>query len=945
MCNAYRSARTRILYRAHPQADAGSGSHTADDAGRASHTGPAGQAVTRYTVLDKLVMNHFIFNVGNVVRSMAYLPDKKWAARATAGDIVYPVPTKRFHQFAERDAVRGTDLQAQAQAAEPLRASHAAAQSAAAWVSDNGELTAEEAAAQRATGAAPEDLPADDVRAAAQGAAALSDSEQGACVGLTVAASALLIAAHSAAAAEPAARAADSTLHSLQLSMTDGHSDCVNSVAGGDAHVHPRRCGFARCLSCCRRHRCCRCCAARCCSCRFATRLRSLAHNAWTALRVNFPERARDALRVAIALLLASTFALVPALNQRFVNGLWAAVTVAFVAGPSVGGSLQQSLARVQGTVVGAVAGYMLVVFSNQHPGAIVAGLTLWSLLTGYVRTNPTFGYAGLVSAFTAPIVALGYRRTGEEGEEITLRPVDRFALARIELTLIGATILVLVTNTLWPSRASDQARQHTVQVLRSAADCADALFSTYVAGWTRDAAAHAEDALGVPAPFMRARGESAGAPADAKAGEVAGAVAAAAATAAAAGNGEAGEGKQEEEAAMGVQRTHTYSRTPLLLRAQLPRSWRSTRPASAKGDPDIAAAGHGAGGNERLSVPTTPHSRARVKAAFKRTLTLERAMESRLRAVRQLLLDVQTEPKLWRPPFPALAYGKVTDLQGELLQDLRMMDWSLRRMVATGEMPAIRDSLRDALHDVQLALIASLRGLTDTLQEGLERSSAASVAEWNAAVAAARAAASSADSGAPTPTAADAQSARTDEQDAEDAAEGGTAAPAHRVIVVDLPTSGRSSPRARARAATAPRSPTSSRDRDAAARGGRYSSDLSIVPRLQSATLTLEEPTMESVWLRLGVGKARELWQSLAALQDALRRFERQHQKLIIDQISTHRVPVITNSDVLTFGAFVFATRSIITVTQELAWAIAEVLFSEQPKWPFRPAAEASRS
>jgi uncharacterized membrane protein YccC len=54
---------------------------------------------------------------------------------------------------------------------------------------------------------------------------------------------------------------------------------------------------------------------------------------------------------------LAGLFVLAPGSETKYPNGYWAALTVAFVAGDTVGGTFHQSVLRWHGTVAGAIVG------------------------------------------------------------------------------------------------------------------------------------------------------------------------------------------------------------------------------------------------------------------------------------------------------------------------------------------------------------------------------------------------------------------------------------------------------------------------------------------------------------------------------------------------------------------------------------------------------------
>lgn len=135
-------------------------------------------------------------------------------------------------------------------------------------------------------------------------------------------------------------------------------------------------------------------------------------------------------------------------------------MTISFVALPRVGGATQTSLMRLQGTVLGAMAGYLILALSDGSPVATTAALTAWVALASLARGSEQHSYTALVAAFTAPLIALGHA----QAEGLSVR---EYATARIENTFLGVAAMALINNVVVPLKASAQA----VRALTKAVD------------------------------------------------------------------------------------------------------------------------------------------------------------------------------------------------------------------------------------------------------------------------------------------------------------------------------------------------------------------------------------------------------------------------------------------------------------------------------------------
>lgn len=164
-------------------------------------------------------------------------------------------------------------------------------------------------------------------------------------------------------------------------------------------------------------------------------------------------------------------------------NGSWAALTITMVGtreGEAVGGSFNAALLRMQGTVIGAMFSFALVVLlrGDLASGAGAGRLILlagFSFLTTYLRLNAEYAYAGIVAAFTAYIVALGIP------DDADVQTARTYAHRRIEQNLLGLVVLIVVEVVLFPTFAHDAARVAAAKTMEAARVAAETVYDATV--------------------------------------------------------------------------------------------------------------------------------------------------------------------------------------------------------------------------------------------------------------------------------------------------------------------------------------------------------------------------------------------------------------------------------------------------------------------------------
>jgi hypothetical protein len=177
-------------------------------------------------------------------------------------------------------------------------------------------------------------------------------------------------------------------------------------------------------------------------------------------------------------------------------------VTVAIVADERIGSVSLTSFFRLQGTVFGSLTGYIVMVLCRvracvavvcvcgiRHQAslcalwqtsatAIACLLSVWCFVCSYVRTVPRYVYAANVASFSCAIIVYAARYAtrsslnscrsvlplpfGQATSACRSLSTDGAveALSRIQQTIIGIVVYVVVANSLWPQRASDMVRR-----------------------------------------------------------------------------------------------------------------------------------------------------------------------------------------------------------------------------------------------------------------------------------------------------------------------------------------------------------------------------------------------------------------------------------------------------------------------------------------------------
>jgi hypothetical protein len=104
---------------------------------------------------------------------------------------------------------------------------------------------------------------------------------------------------------------------------------------------------------------------------------------------------------------------------------------------------------------IGAMWAYVTYLVVTDNVYQTLGMLVPWILLFGYLKPDPSWGYAAQVAAFTPPLITLGRIPYGDS------LPAGNYALLRIEENLVGIAIAIVLTITIFPVFAIDMLKKN----------------------------------------------------------------------------------------------------------------------------------------------------------------------------------------------------------------------------------------------------------------------------------------------------------------------------------------------------------------------------------------------------------------------------------------------------------------------------------------------------
>ncbi|KAL3678779.1 hypothetical protein R1sor_021735 [Riccia sorocarpa] len=181
--------------------------------------------------------------------------------------------------------------------------------------------------------------------------------------------------------------------------------------------------------------------------------------------RLNF-KQALQAAKFSLAMSIAATAGILYDKNFAF----WATVALGFIIQNHQGGIFRMANLRLQGTAIGSIYGYLMVIALHGNSQYVLITLIPWVVLLSYLRFSKLFGPAGVIAGLTAAIVMLG--STGA--------PIQDLAVTRITENFIGVLALILVESFLLSDRAVVLVRKELVSSLVDLRDCVKEVVKAY---------------------------------------------------------------------------------------------------------------------------------------------------------------------------------------------------------------------------------------------------------------------------------------------------------------------------------------------------------------------------------------------------------------------------------------------------------------------------------
>ncbi|MBF2718141.1 FUSC family protein [Agrobacterium vitis] len=175
------------------------------------------------------------------------------------------------------------------------------------------------------------------------------------------------------------------------------------------------------------------------------------------------------ALRTTIAAILAMALATLLQIHHPY----WAAMTVWLVAQPTRGLVVERGLARLVGTIIGALVGFLMLWQLSAAPGLQLSVLICWVALCAaagsFFRHFRSYGL--LLAGYTAAVVTMSGLIEPQLGHEL--------AWSRIACTLIGVVASLVATVLFAPGATKDMVHTRSLALLRQALSLSATLLKT----------------------------------------------------------------------------------------------------------------------------------------------------------------------------------------------------------------------------------------------------------------------------------------------------------------------------------------------------------------------------------------------------------------------------------------------------------------------------------
>jgi uncharacterized membrane protein YccC len=175
---------------------------------------------------------------------------------------------------------------------------------------------------------------------------------------------------------------------------------------------------------------------------------------------IHLSKNAKEAIKTALAFTLTYYIAL----KVAWLNPYWAVITVAMIALPTAGQSIQKGFNRLLGTVPACLVAFVIMGVAPQNRWLFIALACAWILFTTYMMLgSKSHGYMWNVMGFVCLIILL----TGPSSSA----SVFQHAVFRTLETMLGIVVYTLVTVFLWPNTNAGAIRKAAGALVATQAD------------------------------------------------------------------------------------------------------------------------------------------------------------------------------------------------------------------------------------------------------------------------------------------------------------------------------------------------------------------------------------------------------------------------------------------------------------------------------------------
>ncbi len=151
------------------------------------------------------------------------------------------------------------------------------------------------------------------------------------------------------------------------------------------------------------------------------------------------PAKAKHAAKVALAMVLAYALAL----QWAWINPAWAGFAITFCSLTTSGESLNKSILRIWGTILGTLIAFVILAFFIQDRWLFLAAICVPLAILTYLMTGSRAQYLWMATGLVALVILSG--ATGDSNS------IFQYGVARMLETLLGCTVWALVDIFLWP--------------------------------------------------------------------------------------------------------------------------------------------------------------------------------------------------------------------------------------------------------------------------------------------------------------------------------------------------------------------------------------------------------------------------------------------------------------------------------------------------------------